>query len=112
MKNTNIKSYNDIKMEIVRLDLMLEQQQADIKNSMKKVFESTNPLNFTAQLLTGSFKDIKNNNWIKFFNLILFAYKKYVDTKEKGVDNPLIETIFSLFNGWNNEKENNNTDKN
>ena len=106
MKKIDIRSYNDIKMEIIRLEIIMEQQQADIKVSMKRAYERSHPLTITAQLLTGSFKDVKNDNWVKIFNLIMYAYKKYVDAKERGVDNPIIDTIVNIFGSVHNANEN------
>jgi hypothetical protein len=108
MKKSNIKSYDDIRAEIIRLEVVLDQQQNELKSSFRSVYNRSHPLTIAAQFVTGSFKDVKNDRWVRMFNLVMYAYNEYTDVKSKGVDNPFMEMVMRLFNTISNGNESDN----
>lgn len=92
-----IKKFDDIRFELVRLEAKLDQQEKSIKQKFHDLFIQTHPLTIAAQVLTGSFKDIKNDRWVRVFNLVMYAYKQFTETKSEGSDNPIVDTILKVI---------------
>ena len=76
-----IKKFDDIRYEIARLDEKMQLQEKSIKQKFHGLFIQTHPLTIAAQVLTGSFKDVKNDRWVRVFNLVMYAYQQFAETK-------------------------------
>jgi hypothetical protein len=92
-----IKKFDDIRYEIARLDEKMQLQEKSIKQKFHGLFIQTHPLTIAAQVLTGSFKDVKNDRWVRVFNLVMYAYKQFAETKSEGSDNPIVDTILKVI---------------
>jgi len=92
-----IKKFDDIRYEIARLDEKMQLQEKSIKQKFHGLFIQTHPLTIAAQVLTGSFKDVKNDRWVLVFNLVMYAYKQFAETKSEGSDNPIVDTILKVI---------------
>jgi hypothetical protein len=92
-----IKKFDDIRYEIARLDEKMQLQEKSIKQKFHGLFIQTHPLTIAAQVLTGSFKDVKNDRWVRVFNLVMYAYNQFNETKSKGSDNPIVDTILKVI---------------
>ncbi len=92
-----IKKFDDIRYEIARLDEKMQLQEKSIKQKFHGLFIQTHPLTIAAQVLTGSFKDVKNDRWVRVFNLVMYAYQQFAETKSEGSDNPIVDTILKVI---------------
>ncbi len=92
-----INKFEDIRFELFRLEAKIEQQEKSIQQKFHELFEQTHPLTIAAQVLTGSFKDVKNDRWVRVFNLVMYAYKQFAETKSEGSDNPIVDTILKVI---------------
>lgn len=93
-----IKKFDDIRYEIARLDEKIALQEKTLKQKFHALFLQSHPLTIAAQVLTGSFKDVKNDRWVRVFNLVMYAYKQFTDTKSEGSDNPVVDTLLKVIN--------------
>lgn len=70
-----IQTFDQLCYEIEKLETKDKLNHNMLKEHLKTLYNKSNPLTIITQVITTSFKDVKENSWTKFINLGLYLFK-------------------------------------
>ena len=76
-----INSYETLIAHKLQLETIMEGQKKEIQQEYEKLKEHTNPLVVLTQVLTGSFKDAKENKLVNLIQGAFFLYKEWKNVR-------------------------------
>ena len=103
MKKSDLNSFNDLQMEIMRLEASLEEQERNLKFKFHDALQRVKPLSMLSDLLTGTIQNTLQNRWFNLIDLGLNIYENYVKKKSEGSDKPLVDAVLEVFNPKSND---------
>ena len=87
-----IQTFDQLCYEIEKLETKDKHNHDMLKEHLKTLYNKSNPLTIITQVITTSFKDVKENSWTKLINLGVYIFKGEI-FKNKIEDNKNILDI-------------------
>jgi len=103
----SIQNFDQLCFKIEQLKEKDIQNQTEIKQQLNQLYNKSNPLTIISQVITTSFKDVKENSWTKMLNFAIYFIKENISSDKFKNSNNLLDIVIEYFSNKSNKNKTN-----